>query len=86
MGGGLGAASFIGHQLEEFTSEVRLVSTCMAVIRLFDRLGNRENMARNRMRYLVNEMGWEKFQKLVIKERSNVEMTVSLETLGRYKV
>jgi sulfite reductase beta subunit-like hemoprotein len=86
LGGGLGAASFIGHQLEEFTSEVRLVSTCMAVIRLFDRLGNRENMARNRMRYLVNEMGWEKFQKLVIKERLNVEMTVSLETLGRYKV
>jgi sulfite reductase (ferredoxin) len=86
LGGGLGAASFIGHQLEEFTSEVRLVSTCMAVVRLFDRLGNRENMARNRMRYLVNEMGWEKFQKLVIKERSNVEMTVSLETLGRYKV
>ena len=86
LGGGLGAASFIGHQLEEFTSEFRLVSTCMAVIRLFDRLGNRENMARNRMRYLVNEMGWEKFQKLVIKERSNVEMTVSLETLGRYKV
>jgi sulfite reductase (ferredoxin) len=86
LGGGLGAASFIGHLLEEFTSEVRLVSTCMAVVRLFDRLGNRENMARNRMRYLVNEMGWEKFQKLVIKERSNVEMTVSLETLGRYKV
>ncbi|HKX21510.1 MAG TPA: nitrite/sulfite reductase [Nitrososphaeraceae archaeon] len=86
LGGGLGAASFIGHQLEEFTSEDRLVSTCMAVVRLFDRLGNRENMARNRMRYLVNEMGWSKFQRLVIKERSNVEMTISLETLNRYKV
>ena len=58
----------------------------MAVVGLFDRLGNRENMARNRMRYLVNEMGWEKFQKLVIKERSNVEMTISFETLNRYKV
>lgn len=86
LGGGLGAASFIGHQLEEFTPEERVVSTCMAVVRLFDRLGNRENMARNRMRYLVNEMGWEKFQKLVLKERSNVEMTISLETLNRYKV
>ena len=86
LGGGLGAASFIGHQLEEFTPENRVVSTCMAVVRLFDRLGNRENMARNRMRYLVNEMGWEKFQKLVLKERSNVEMTISLETLNRYKV
>ena len=86
LGGGLGAASFIGHQLEEFTPEDRVVSTCMAVVRLFDRLGNRENMARNRMRYLVNEMGWEKFQKLVLKERSNVEMTISLETLNKYKV
>ena len=86
LGGGLGAASFIGHQLEGFTPEDRVVSTCMAVVRLFDRLGNRENMARNRMRYLVNEMGWEKFQKLVIKERSSVEMTISLETLNRYKV
>lgn len=86
LGGGLGAASFIGHQLEEFTAEGRLLSTCMAVVRLFDRHGNRENMARNRMRYLVNEMGWEKFQKMVIKERSSVEMTISLETLNRYKV
>ncbi len=86
LGGGLGAASFIGHQLEEFTPQDRVVSTCMAVVRLFDRLGNRENMARNRMRYLVNEMGWEKFQKLVIKERSGVEMTISLETLNRYMV
>src|SRR5574341_1024151 len=41
LGGGLGAASFIGHLLEEFTPEKRLVSTCMAVVRLFDRLGNR---------------------------------------------
>ncbi len=86
LGGGLGAASFIGHQLEEFTPQDRVVSTCMAVVRLFDRLGNRENMARNRMRYLVNEMGWEKFQKIVIKERSGVEMTISLETLNRYMV
>ncbi len=86
LGGGLGAASFIGHHLEEFTPQDRVVSTCMAVVRLFDRLGNRENMARNRMRYLVNEMGWEKFQKLVIKERSGVEMTISLETLNRYMV
>jgi sulfite reductase (ferredoxin) len=86
LGGGLGAASFIGHQLEEFTPEDRVVSTFMAVVRFFDILGKRENMARNRMRYLVNEMGWEKFQKLVIKERSNVEMTISLETLNRYKV
>jgi sulfite reductase (ferredoxin) len=80
LGGGLGAASFIGHLLEDFTPEYRLLATCMATIRLFDRHGNRENMARNRMRYLVHEMGWERFQKMVLKERSIVEMTTSYST------
>jgi sulfite reductase (ferredoxin) len=80
LGGGLGAASFIGHLLEDFTPEDRALATCMATIRLFDRHGNRENMARNRMRYLVHEMGWEKFQRMALKERSIVEMTTSYST------
>jgi sulfite reductase (ferredoxin) len=86
LGGGLGAASFIGHLLEDFTPEDRLLATCMATIRLFDRHGNRENMARNRMRYLVHEMGWEKFQKMVLKERSIVEMTTSYLTKQLFDV
>jgi sulfite reductase (ferredoxin) len=86
LGGGLGAASFIGHLLEDFTPEDRLVATCMATIRLFDRHGNRQNMARNRMRYLVHEMGWEKFQKMVLQERSIVEMTTSHSTAQLYDV
>jgi sulfite reductase (ferredoxin) len=86
LGGGLGAASFIGHPLEDFTPEDRVLSTCMATIRLFDRHGNRENMARNRMRYLVHEMGWEKFQKMALKERSIVETTTSLSTAKLFNV
>jgi sulfite reductase (ferredoxin) len=86
LGGGLGAASFIGHPLEDFTPEDRVLSTCMATIRLFDRHGNRENMARNRMRYLVHEMGWEKFQKMTLKERSIVEMTTSLSTAKLFNI
>lgn len=86
LGGGLGAASFIGHPLEDFTPEHRLLATCMATIRLFDRHGNRENMARNRMRYLVHELGWEKFQKMVLKERSIVEMTTSFSTEQHFDV
>src|SRR5215211_7807891 len=86
LGGGLGAASFIGHLLEDFTPEDRVLATCMATIRLFDRHGNRQNMARNRMRYLVHEMGWEKFQKMVLQERSIVEMTTSHSTAQLYDV
>ena len=86
LGGGLGAASFIGHLLEDFTPEDRVLATCMATVRLFDRHGNRENMARNRMRYLVHEMGWEKFQKMALKERSIVEMTTSYSTAHLFDV
>jgi len=78
LGGGLGAQSYVGHQLEEFTPEEELLYTIVATIRIFDRLGNRENMARARMRYLVNEMGWEKFQNLVLKERTMLKMVLSL--------
>ncbi len=78
LGGGLGAQSFVAHQLEEFTPEEDLVYTTIAVLRIFDRMGNRENMARNRMRYLVNEMGWGKFQTLVLKERAIVRATQSV--------
>ena len=55
-------------------------------VRLFDRHGNRENMARNRMRYLVHEMGWEKFQRMVLKERSIVEMTTADSTARLFEV
>ena len=78
LGGGLGNKSFVGHQLEEFTPEEDLLYTSLAVIRIFDRMGGRKNLARNRMRYLVNEMGWENFQNLVLKERAIVRSTQSV--------
>ncbi len=80
LGGGLGNKSFVGYPLEEFTPEEDLLYTSIAVIRIFDRLGDRKNMARNRMRYLVNDMGWEKFQNLVLKERAVVRATQSVVT------
>jgi sulfite reductase (ferredoxin) len=79
LGGGLGNKSFVGHQLEEFTPEEDLLYTSIAVMRIFDRLGDRKNLARNRMRYLVNDMGWEKFQNLVLKERAIVRATQFLQ-------
>ncbi|KAF6244610.1 nitrite/sulfite reductase [Nitrosopumilus sp. b2] len=80
LGGGLGNRSFVGHQLEDFTPEEDLLYTSIAVLRIFDRLGDRKNLARNRMRYLVNDMGWEKFQNLVLKERAVVKATQSVVT------
>ncbi len=80
LGGGLGNKSYVGNQLEDFTSEEDLLYTSIAVLRIFDRLGDRKNLARNRMRYLVNDMGWDKFQNLVFKERAIVRATQSIIT------
>ena len=80
LGGGLGNKSYVGHEFEEFTSEEDLLYTSIAVMRIFDRLGDRKNLARNRMRYLVHDMGWEKFQNLVLKERAIVKATQSVVT------
>ena len=78
LGGGLGNKSFVGHQLEDFTPEEDLLYTSIAVLQIFDRMGNRKNMARNRMRYLVDEMGWDKFQNLILKQRTIVRATQSV--------
>lgn len=78
LGGGLGNKSFVGHQLEEFTPEEDLLYTSIATLRIFDRLGDRKNSARNRMRYLVDQLGWEQFRNLVLKERAVVRATQSV--------
>jgi len=80
LGGGLGNKSYVGHQLEDFTPEEDLLYTSMAVVRLFDRLGDRKNLARNRMRYLVHEMGWDSFRSMVLRERAIVRVTQSVVT------
>ena len=78
VGGGLGNKSYVAHQLEDFTPEENILYTSIAVVRLFDRLGNRKNLARNRLRYLVNQMGWDKFRNLALKERDVVRATQSV--------
>lgn len=80
LGGGLGNKSYVGHQLEDFTAEEDLLYTSIAVMRLFDRMGDRKNLARNRMRYMVHDMGWDNFQSLVLRERAIVRATQSVIT------
>lgn len=77
VGGGLGNKSYVAHQLEEFTHEDNLLHTSIAVVRLFDRLGNRKNLARNRLRYLVHQTGWAKFRTMILMERDVVRATQS---------
>ncbi len=78
VGGGLGATPTLAQPLEEFTPVKRLLPTLEAVVRVFDRLGDRENKARARLKFLVGVMGIETFRKAVFAERDLVEATESV--------
>ncbi|MBI2061414.1 MAG: nitrite/sulfite reductase [Nitrospirae bacterium] len=71
-GGGLGAAPRSAKLLEEFIPVEMLLPTCAALVRVFNRTGNRKNRYRARMKFVIQTLGWEKFVQEVRKERDAV--------------
>ncbi len=69
VGGGLGAIPRPAHLLEEFTPADQLLVTAEAVMRVFDRLGNRQDLHRARLKFLIESLGIEEFRRLVFQER-----------------
>ncbi len=74
-GGGLGTVPFASHLLEEFTPEDLLIPTIEAVLRLFDRYGDRQNRNTARIKFLIKKWGMEEFRKQFEAERKAVIMT-----------
>ena len=69
IGGGLGNAPRAAILIEDFTTEANLLPTVEAAVRIFDRLGNRQNRAKARLKFVVEQLGVDAFRALVIKER-----------------
>ncbi|HUA20438.1 MAG TPA: nitrite/sulfite reductase [Bryobacteraceae bacterium] len=59
VGGGLGPLPTEAHLLDEFVPEERLVNRCEAVLRLFNKHGNRKNKNKARLKFVVRERGWD---------------------------
>ena len=76
VGGGLGPVPHHAQLLEEFTPADELLTTVGAIVRVFDRFGNRENRSRARMKFVLQEFGVEKFRNLVFKERTGLKVTM----------
>ncbi len=70
--GGMGARSQVASLLEEFVpaGEAHLVAE--AVKRVFDRHGNRKNKHKARLRFLVEQIGFEAFRRLYADELSHL--------------
>ena len=77
VGGGLGSTPFPAQLLEEFCPVELYLPTAEAVIRLFDRNGERKDKNRARIKYLVAKWGIETFRKEFLDERRQVVATGS---------
>ena len=69
VGGGMGSGPMIAHIYSEFLPVEELFNFTTAVIRIFDRYGERKQRMKARMKFLVQTMGWEKFRAAVDAER-----------------
>ena len=84
IGGGLGAFPRCAELLEPFTPVDLLLPTAEAIVRIFDRLGERKERSRARIKFLIQKMGSEDFKALVISERAAVLGTAS--GLAQFKI
>lgn len=73
VAGGLGALPQAGFPLEPFTPVFRLWSTVEALLKIFDRLGDRTNRGRARLKFVAGRLGSEAFRRLLFDERETVE-------------
>ena len=69
VGGGLGAVPYQAKLFESFIPAEELLPLAQAISRVFARLGEKKNRSRARLKFLVQDLGIEKFRALVLEER-----------------
>jgi sulfite reductase beta subunit-like hemoprotein len=72
VGGALGPAPRAGDLLEPFTPETAALATIEAVLRVYDRRGNRSDRSRARLRWLLEDLGPDAFRREVLAERDRL--------------
>lgn len=72
VGGGLGSVPQQARLLYEFVAPEELLPVSQAVSRVFARLGEKQNRARARIKFLVSKVGIEAFRALVDEERKQL--------------
>jgi sulfite reductase beta subunit-like hemoprotein len=72
VGGGTAIYCRSGAPLVEFLPAAELLELAEAVIRVFHRLGDREHKQRNRLKFLIRDLGWDRFVEEVERARAEV--------------
>lgn len=69
IAGGLGAQPLLAQVAHEFLPTEQLIPFSEAIVRVFDRHGERNNRHKARLKYLIAKIGLDEFLKLVQEER-----------------
>jgi sulfite reductase (ferredoxin) len=69
VGGGLGAVPYQAKLFDEFVPPDELLPLAQAIARVFARHGEKKNRNRARIKFLIQDLGIEKFRELVREER-----------------
>jgi sulfite reductase (ferredoxin) len=74
LGGGLGAQPLLASAVEDFLPEDQLIPYIEAVIRVFDRHGERNNRNKARLKYLIQKIGLAEVLQLAELERKAIKV------------
>ena len=72
VGGGLGAVPYMAKRFDAFVPPEEILPMTQAIARVFGRLGEKKNRNRARIKFLVQDLGIEKFKELVLEERKTL--------------
>ncbi len=72
VGGGLGSVPQAAQLFDEFLPEEELLPMSQAISRVFARLGEKQNRARARLKFVVKKLGLEEFRRVVLEERAKL--------------
>jgi len=77
VGGGLGSYPKVAQKIIDFLPVEDLLRFGEAVLRVFDRYGERKVRMKARMKFLIEKIGFEKFAELVLQEIAEVKLDSS---------
>jgi sulfite reductase (ferredoxin) len=72
VGGGLGAVPYQAKLFDSFVPQEELLPLAQSIGRVFAALGEKKNRSRARIKFLVQDLGIEKFKELVLEDRKNL--------------
>ncbi|HEV2522328.1 MAG TPA: hypothetical protein VGT24_08105 [Candidatus Acidoferrales bacterium] len=72
VGGGLGAVPYQAKLFDSFVPVEELLPLAQSIARVFAARGEKKNRSRARIKFLIQDLGIEKFRELVLEERKNL--------------